>query len=48
MSAMPGATRWSCSPGGSGPARALFESAGLTNREGLPDGPSMLYYERAI
>jgi len=29
-------------------ARALYESAGFTNREGLPEGPSMLYYERAI
>jgi GNAT superfamily N-acetyltransferase len=26
-------------------ARALYESAGLTNREGGPDGPRMLYYE---
>jgi len=26
-------------------ARALYESAGLTNREGSPDGPRMLYYE---
>lgn len=26
-------------------ARALYESRGLTNREGGPDGPSMLYYE---
>ncbi|HEX4464734.1 MAG TPA: GNAT family N-acetyltransferase [Solirubrobacterales bacterium] len=26
-------------------ARALYESRGLTNREGAPDGPRMLYYE---
>jgi ribosomal protein S18 acetylase RimI-like enzyme len=26
-------------------ARALYESAGFTNREGKEDGPSMLYYE---
>jgi ribosomal protein S18 acetylase RimI-like enzyme len=26
-------------------ARALYESAGFTNREGGPDGPRMLYYE---
>lgn len=29
-------------------ARALYESAGLTNREGSPDGPSMLFYEREL
>ena len=29
-------------------ARALYESAGFTNREGSPDGPVMLYYERAL
>jgi ribosomal protein S18 acetylase RimI-like enzyme len=29
-------------------ARALYESAGFTNREGSPDGPRMLYYERGI
>jgi len=27
-------------------ARALYESCGFTNREGSPDGPSMLFYER--
>jgi ribosomal protein S18 acetylase RimI-like enzyme len=27
-------------------ARALYESMGFTNREGSPDGPSMLFYER--
>jgi len=27
-------------------ARALYESAGFTNREGSPGGPSMLFYER--
>ncbi len=27
-------------------ARALYESMGFTNREGGPDGPSMLFYER--
>jgi len=26
-------------------ARALYESTGFTNREGSPDGPSMLFYE---
>lgn len=29
-------------------ARGLYESMGFTNREGSPDGPSMLYYEREI
>ena len=29
-------------------ARALYESCGFTNREGSPDGPSMLFYEREI
>ena len=29
-------------------ARALYESVGFTNREGGPDGPSMLYYEREL
>jgi len=29
-------------------ARALYESAGFSNREGRPDGPSMLYYEREL
>ena len=29
-------------------ARALYESTGFTNREGGPDGPSMLFYEREI
>lgn len=29
-------------------ARALYESAGFTNREGKPDGPVMLYYEREL
>ena len=29
-------------------ARALYESAGFTNREGGPDGPTMLYYERDL
>jgi ribosomal protein S18 acetylase RimI-like enzyme len=26
-------------------ARSLYESMGFTNREGSPDGPSMLFYE---
>jgi GNAT superfamily N-acetyltransferase len=26
-------------------ARSLYESCGMTNREGAPDGPRMLYYE---
>ena len=29
-------------------ARGLYESMGFTNREGSPDGPSMLYYEREL
>jgi ribosomal protein S18 acetylase RimI-like enzyme len=29
-------------------ARALYESVGFTNREGRPDGPRMLYYERDL
>jgi GNAT superfamily N-acetyltransferase len=29
-------------------ARALYESAGFTNREGGPDGPQMLCYERDL
>lgn len=29
-------------------ARALYESAGFTNREGSEDGPAMLYYERDL
>ncbi len=29
-------------------ARALYESAGFTNRELRPDGPVMLFYEREL
>ena len=29
-------------------ARSLYESAGFTNREGKPDGPAMLFYEREL
>jgi ribosomal protein S18 acetylase RimI-like enzyme len=29
-------------------ARGLYDSAGFTNREGSPDGPVMLYYERDL
>ena len=29
-------------------ARGLYESAGFTNREGKPDGPLMLFYEREL
>jgi ribosomal protein S18 acetylase RimI-like enzyme len=29
-------------------ARGLYESAGFTNREGTPDGPVMLFYEREL
>jgi GNAT superfamily N-acetyltransferase len=29
-------------------ARALYESMGFTNKEGGPEGPSMLFYEREI
>lgn len=29
-------------------ARSLYESMGFTNKEGGPEGPPMLYYEREI
>lgn len=29
-------------------ARSLYESAGFSNREGSPDGPPMLYYEKDL
>jgi ribosomal protein S18 acetylase RimI-like enzyme len=29
-------------------AIALYESAGFTGREGSPDGPVMLFYEREL
>lgn len=29
-------------------ARALYESMGFTNREGGPEGPPMLFYEREL
>lgn len=29
-------------------ARALYEKLGFTNREGHPDGPVMLFYERGL
>ncbi len=29
-------------------ARGLYSSMGFTNREGGPEGPSMLFYEREI
>ena len=29
-------------------ARALYEGAGFTNREGGPEGPTTLYYERNL
>jgi ribosomal protein S18 acetylase RimI-like enzyme len=29
-------------------ARGLYESAGFSNREGGPDGPAMLFYEREL
>jgi GNAT superfamily N-acetyltransferase len=29
-------------------ARALYEGTGFTNREGGPEGPTMLYYERDL
>jgi len=29
-------------------ARGLYESMGFTNREGGPDGPAMLFYEREL
>jgi len=44
-----GATRMDLNTGETDTAaRALYESAGFTNREGSPDGPSMLYYEREL
>ena len=44
-----GATRVDLNTGESDTeARALYESAGFTNREGSPDGPSMLFYEREL
>jgi ribosomal protein S18 acetylase RimI-like enzyme len=29
-------------------ARSLYEGAGFTNREGGPEGPRMLYFERDL
>ena len=29
-------------------ARGLYESLGFSNREGKPDGPVQLYYEREL
>jgi hypothetical protein len=29
-------------------ARHLYESMGFTNKEGGPDGPAMLFYEREL
>jgi len=29
-------------------ARGLYEATGFTNREGTPDGPRMLFYEREL
>jgi ribosomal protein S18 acetylase RimI-like enzyme len=29
-------------------ARALYESRGFSNREGSPEGPSMLFYDREL
>jgi ribosomal protein S18 acetylase RimI-like enzyme len=44
-----GATRMDLNTGETDTAaRALYESAGFTNREGGEDGPSMLYYEREL
>jgi ribosomal protein S18 acetylase RimI-like enzyme len=44
-----GATRMDLNTGETDTAaRALYESAGFTNREGGEDGPSMLYYERDL
>jgi ribosomal protein S18 acetylase RimI-like enzyme len=44
-----GATRMDLNTGETDTAaRGLYESAGFTNREGGPDGPSMLYYERDL
>ena len=31
-----------------GPARALYESAGFTNRGSRPDGPLLFFYEREL
>lgn len=44
-----GATRISLNTSmGDHAARSLYESAGFTNEEGGPGGPSMLYYERDL
>lgn len=44
-----GATRMDLNTGETDTAaRALYEGAGFTNREGREDGPSMLYYEREL
>jgi ribosomal protein S18 acetylase RimI-like enzyme len=44
-----GATRMDLNTGETDTAaRALYESAGFTNREGGEDGPAMLYYERDL
>ncbi|MGH2985001.1 MAG: GNAT family N-acetyltransferase [Solirubrobacterales bacterium] len=44
-----GATRMDLSTSeGDVAARGLYESVGFTNREGNPDGPVMLYYERDL
>jgi GNAT superfamily N-acetyltransferase len=44
-----GATRMDLNTGETDTAaRALYEGAGFTNREGSEDGPSMLYYEREL
>jgi GNAT superfamily N-acetyltransferase len=44
-----GATRMDLNTGETDTAaRALYESVGFTSREGGPDGPSMLYYEREL
>jgi ribosomal protein S18 acetylase RimI-like enzyme len=29
-------------------ARALYESMGFTNKEGGPEGPPMIFYEREL
>ena len=44
-----GATHIELTTGGDdAEARSLYESTGFTNREGAPDGPRMLYYEREL
>lgn len=48
MEALPLSALWLPPSEDNTAARALYESAGFTNREGRPDGPVMLFYERKL